>query len=142
MKRASADSQKAGTQKASVPTIEMTISFRILTVSPISISKTRKRRTLYLLKRELLLLKEPNPDNPLKIGLCRDGDAFINPNETAHLPPEIKIRLSYPFSDIRLVTTKTEENSFQKSAKIIIPFETNTHPKGQRRMGREWKLHG
>lgn len=38
-------------KKASVPTIEMTISFRIFLPSfPISISKTRKRRTLYLLK--------------------------------------------------------------------------------------------
>ena len=53
MKRASAAILKRleRKKKASVPTIEMTISFRIFLPSfPISISKTRKHRTLYLLK--------------------------------------------------------------------------------------------
>lgn len=68
---------------------------------------------------------------------------FINPNETAHLPPEIKNTSVFSIlwtSDS--VTTKTEENSLSMEIgkKSLSPLKLTLTLRAKDGMGREWKL--
>ncbi|GKI08043.1 hypothetical protein CXU15_00870 [Akkermansia muciniphila] len=68
---------------------------------------------------------------------------FINPNETAHLPPEIKNTsvLSILWTSDS-VTTKTEENSLfmEIGKKSLSPLKLTLTLRAKDGMGREWKL--